>query len=235
MSSAGLQFDDTTAVLGTTYYYWLEAITTGTSGLRAAAGPETGFRGAPPANDACTGATPISVGPPVAISTTQATTDGPSETLCLSAGSSAINADVWFTYTPSGSGRFTVSTCGSAFDTRIAAYAGPCPSGPNTSIACNDDAVAPPCTGLQATIRVPGVAGQVYRIRVGGTSSASGVGQVQVFCPPDFNLSGDVSVQDVFDFLTAYFAGAAAADFNGDGAISVQDIFDFLAAYFGAC
>lgn len=54
-------------------------------------------------------------------------------------------------------------------------------------------------------------------------------------CPADFNHSGAVSVQDIFDFLAAYFGGDPRADFNASGAISVQDIFDFLAAYFTGC
>ncbi len=54
-------------------------------------------------------------------------------------------------------------------------------------------------------------------------------------CPADFNGSGAVSVQDIFDFLAAYFAGESAADFNGSGGISVQDIFDYLGAYFLGC
>jgi len=53
-------------------------------------------------------------------------------------------------------------------------------------------------------------------------------------CKADFNQSGGVSVQDVFDFLFAYFAGRASADINGDG-VRQQDIFDFLAAYFSGC
>jgi hypothetical protein len=44
-----------------------------------------------------------------------------------------------------------------------------------------------------------------------------------------------VTVQDIFDFLAAYFAGGITGDFNGAGGISVQDIFDFLAAYFAGC
>src|SRR5262249_48640594 len=48
-------------------------------------------------------------------------------------------------------------------------------------------------------------------------------------CRADFNASGAVSVQDVFDFLAAYFANDPLADFNNSGGISVQDIFDFLA------
>jgi hypothetical protein len=54
-------------------------------------------------------------------------------------------------------------------------------------------------------------------------------------CPADFNDSGDVSVQDIFDFLSAYFSNAPNADFNNSGGITVQDIFDFLSAYFTGC
>jgi hypothetical protein len=32
-------------------------------------------------------------------------------------------------------------------------------------------------------------------------------GPPQPACPADFNNSGAVSVQDIFDFLAAYFAG----------------------------
>jgi probable HAF family extracellular repeat protein len=54
-------------------------------------------------------------------------------------------------------------------------------------------------------------------------------------CRADFNGSGTTSVQDIFDFLAAYFDGQFRADFNGSGNLSVQDIFDFLAAYFAGC
>jgi hypothetical protein len=54
-------------------------------------------------------------------------------------------------------------------------------------------------------------------------------------CRADFNGSGGVSVQDIFDFLAAYFSGDPRADFNTSGAVSVQDIFDFLGAYFVGC
>jgi hypothetical protein len=58
-------------------------------------------------------------------------------------------------------------------------------------------------------------------------------------CPPacaaDFNASGAVTVQDIFDFLAAYFGMDPRADVNGSGGLSVQDIFDYLAAYFGGC
>ena len=53
-------------------------------------------------------------------------------------------------------------------------------------------------------------------------------------CTADYNGDGVVSVQDIFDFLAGWFAGAPAADFNGGG-ITVQDIFDFLGAWFAGC
>ena len=54
-------------------------------------------------------------------------------------------------------------------------------------------------------------------------------------CRADFNGAGGVTVQDVFDFLTAWFAAAPGADFNGAGGITVQDVFDFLTAWFAGC
>ncbi|MCC6319823.1 MAG: immunoglobulin domain-containing protein [Phycisphaerales bacterium] len=54
-------------------------------------------------------------------------------------------------------------------------------------------------------------------------------------CRADINLSGDVTVQDLFDFLTFYFGGDPRGDFNRSGGTSAQDIFDFLNAYFTGC
>lgn len=62
--------------------------------------------------------------------------------------------------------------------------------------------------------------------------------QLKVFgyepaCRCDWNLSGGVSLQDLFDYLTSYFNGHG--DFGGDGVSTVQDLFDFLACWFGGC
>ncbi|MCC6320543.1 MAG: hypothetical protein IT438_03800 [Phycisphaerales bacterium] len=54
-------------------------------------------------------------------------------------------------------------------------------------------------------------------------------------CVGDFNGTGGVTVQDIFDFLGAYFANDPRANVNTVGGVSVQDIFDFLAAYFAGC
>lgn len=54
-------------------------------------------------------------------------------------------------------------------------------------------------------------------------------------CPADINGQGGVTVQDIFDFLAAYFGNQPEGNFNGQGGITVQDVFDFLSAYFSAC
>ncbi|HVU63436.1 MAG TPA: GC-type dockerin domain-anchored protein [Phycisphaerales bacterium] len=54
-------------------------------------------------------------------------------------------------------------------------------------------------------------------------------------CRVDFNHDGHVAVQDIFDFLNAWFAGSPSADFNGVNGLEVQDIFDFLNAWFAGC
>ena len=59
--------------------------------------------------------------------------------------------------------------------------------------------------------------------------------QVLPRCWADFNGTGGISVQDIFDFLAAWFAGDAATDINAVDGITVQDIFDFLGAWFAGC
>lgn len=54
-------------------------------------------------------------------------------------------------------------------------------------------------------------------------------------CPADFDASGSLSVQDIFDFLGAWFASDPRADFNTIGGVTTQDIFDFLNAWFAGC
>jgi len=58
-------------------------------------------------------------------------------------------------------------------------------------------------------------------------------------CKADFNRTGSVSVQDLFDFLAAWFGRLATADVNGNppgsgnANVTVQDLFDYLALWFG--
>jgi hypothetical protein len=54
-------------------------------------------------------------------------------------------------------------------------------------------------------------------------------------CRADFNRSGTLNAQDIFDYLNAWFSGQPSADFNTSGAVTIQDIFDFLSAWFVGC
>jgi hypothetical protein len=58
---------------------------------------------------------------------------------------------------------------------------------------------------------------------------------VSTACPADYNRSGALSIQDIFDFLDDWFRGNPAADFDGDGHLAVEDIFSYLTAWFGGC
>lgn len=55
------------------------------------------------------------------------------------------------------------------------------------------------------------------------------------YCRGDFNADGTVGVDDIFAFLSAWFAGNWLADCNESGASDVPDIFVFLAAWFAPC
>ncbi len=54
-------------------------------------------------------------------------------------------------------------------------------------------------------------------------------------CHPDINCSGTVNVQDIFDFLAAWFAGSPVGDYNGLNGNTIADIFAFLSAWFAGC
>ena len=56
-----------------------------------------------------------------------------------------------------------------------------------------------------------------------------------VTCRADFNSSGAVDVNDIFSFLSAWFANDPRANFNGVNGIEVGDIFAFLSAWFARC
>lgn len=73
-------------------------------------------------------------------------------------------------------------------------------------------------------------------IGVATACNAFGSNNAAPCCLADFNHAGGVSIQDVFDFLGAYFSGQATADINRSNGVSVQDIFDFLRVFFeGGC
>jgi hypothetical protein len=97
------------------------------------------------------------------------------------------------------------------------------------------------CRGATCTIKSfydcnpTGNAGAV----ISGLAGACGTSSTTPCCLPDYNKSGSISVQDIFDFLNDWFAGSlfAIPGGNGDtGTLNVQNIFDFLNAWFaGGC
>lgn len=54
-------------------------------------------------------------------------------------------------------------------------------------------------------------------------------------CACDASGDGAVSVQDLFDFLSWWFALSTRADYNRDGTVNVPDIFEFLGCWFAGC
>jgi len=54
-------------------------------------------------------------------------------------------------------------------------------------------------------------------------------------CAADFDGNGTIAVQDIFAFLSAWFAGNPIADIDGIPGIGVQDMFAFLSAWFAGC
>jgi pimeloyl-ACP methyl ester carboxylesterase len=88
---------------------------------------------------------------------------------------------------------------------------------------------------LQSGSSVAGAEGEVIVSGIVVPRDPARVRVILGVCGADFNNSGTVTVQDIFDFLSAWNAGLASADFNGVGGVTVQDIFDFLAAWNNGC
>lgn len=73
-------------------------------------------------------------------------------------------------------------------------------------------------------------------------STVSHLATLALTCSADFNQSCSLEVQDIFDFLNAWFSGCTgqsgspcfgrSANFNQQNGLEVQDIFDFLNAWF---
>ncbi len=124
-------------------------------------------------SDSCTTPDVIAGLGPHGFDNSAATTgaEGQTDPLCLAFGSTAIDQDVWFSWTAPSSGTAFLDICssGSTVDTKVAVYSGSgCPSGP--AIGCNDDA----CPGLQSNVTFPCVAGNPYTIQVGTYPGAGG-------------------------------------------------------------
>ncbi len=144
----------------------------------------------PPSNDACVARLPIADGV-TPFDTTGATTDGPAHATCQFDGQTYH--DLWYNYTASCTGTLTVSTCNedggdALYDTDLVAYDGcACPASDANLLGCSDDAAGCTASGtaFPSRVQVPVVAGQCYKIRVGGFQAGSaGLGTLSVSCTP---------------------------------------------------
>ena len=135
-----------------------------------------------PPNDNCANAISVESGTTY-FNSSNATTDGPDEpTNCTNLGYTQIGNDVWFKWTANTNGTVTADTCGSSFNTKIAIYAG-CPTGPNTSIACNDDGTACASGTSASDLSFSCVSGTTYYFRVGGFNGETGAGRLTLNTP----------------------------------------------------
>jgi len=134
-----------------------------------------------PVNDTCASAVPVVAGV-TSFDTTGAATDGFEEPgACAISGYTQIGSDIWYRFTNGNcSGPITMSTCGSAFDTKLAIYAA-CPTGPGQAIACNDDLAG--CANRGSQVTFTGTAGATYLVRVGGFNAATGAGSLSISVP----------------------------------------------------
>jgi hypothetical protein len=91
------------------------------------------------------------------------------------------------------------------------------------------------CMGTTCVVSAQAAcAGAATRFAGAGTACNAPGNESSPCCKADYNQNGAVEIQDIFDYLNAWFAGSAATDINGGG-LSVNDIFDFLNAWFAGC
>jgi hypothetical protein len=167
-------------------------------------------------NDDCATPNAIAGQGSFAYDSTLATTgvEGQTETLCYAFGTSAVNKDMWYSWTADATGPATVSTCTVTYDTKIAAYPGTgCPTA-GSSLACNDDT-----WGLQSEITFNAVAGTTYTLQI-GTFSAFTAGGPGSF---DISIAGPAQPGTPFCFCDSGNAPCGNGGASGNGCANGAD------------
>lgn len=214
-----------------------------------------------PANDACAAAETILLN-----QTKAGNTLGADTSLILDDASCGANIgagggkDVFYSFTPPATGPYTLSLCGSSFDTVLAVLSD-CSGSTASILACNDDAAACATSGTNSILA--GVvlnSGTPYLVRVAGyddgTGGASGDFTLVIrsdtpatgVCCRGATCSTTVGQAACMASGTAGASFAAAssscnsggstitpccyADYNKANSITVQDIFDYLNDWF---
>jgi hypothetical protein len=189
--------------------------------------------------DHCSGATPIVANHVYTGSNNAATSD-----IAQSSCSQADSYDVWYAFTATAAGDYSIDTLYSALDTTLVVY-GSCGG---AELACNDD--VDPGFDTTSLIVITLNAGQSIRIRVAGYAFDRGSFELFI-TPPSVQPATGACCQGATCTVLAQTDCAAAgtsfvgadtacnalgnnstpcckADYNHIGGISVQDIFDFL-------
>jgi len=188
---------------------------------------------ASPVNDSCTTAALLEDGSHP-YTTVAASTDGPDESGC---GAGQLNNDIWFLYgVACAPATVTVSTCGSTFDTRLAAYMGICPGGPGSTIACNDN-----FCGDDAEISFHVNDPVLLVLRLGGATTATGTGNLVITCTPDgpgcsgdTDNSGAVNIDDLLFIINNWGTSNPTADIDDDGDVDIDDLLGVINNW-GSC
>lgn len=159
------------SVLGTQYYI----LVSGNSGANGNFNLNITCT-APPANDLCANATPITCGTTISGTNVGATGTGEPTTSCTTTPGSF---GVWYSYV--GTGEFVVlSTCNAAsFDTKLNVYTGSC--GTFTCVTGNDNYAAG-CSNNSSRLGFQSILGTTYYILVSGLTTATGTFDLTALC-----------------------------------------------------
>ena len=124
--------------------------------------------------------------------------------------------DVWHSFTPSQNGNYTISMCGSSFDTTLSVYD---VCGGN-ELVCNDDICS-----VYSEVVVELTAGQTYLVRVAGYNGATGVYFLEAAKRPDPPANDEFAgAIEVFENVP-YEGDTSGA--TGDTASSCAQGYDF--------
>ncbi len=191
-----------------------------------------------PSNNICSGATTVTLGR-TTYNNLGAGADLLGGTSCLAPFPYA-NSGIWFRYDALSNGTLDITEYAASRQVAMNVWA------MNTAGAtCPTSYTGATCYGYDQNdqFHVPVQANKTYYILVSsliGTTAPSvpldiGFALSAPPCTADFNGVNGVTVQDIFDFLTAWLAGSPSADFNHVNGVTVQDIFDFLTAWLAGC
>jgi hypothetical protein len=147
--------------------------------------------GVPAINDAFSAA--LSVSEPLPYSDSRSTAVATREQDEPEPSCAPMGRSIWYAFSPAQTGTYRLSTSGSSFDTVLAVYSGTALDS-LAELACNDDGPI----DLTSEILTLGVAGESYKIQVGGYQGDSGTlaFSLEALSESDFDADGDADAVD---------------------------------------